>query len=95
MIKTSRGRAGRPAWRVTFILPADAPPGPVSVVGDFNDWQPGRHVLRKRSNGTRSAAVDVPPGARLRFRYLAEGGCWLDDPDVPARDGRDCLFVAD
>ncbi|MCY0939711.1 hypothetical protein [Streptomyces sp. H34-S4] len=28
---------------VTFILPADTPPGPVSVVGDFNDWQPGVH----------------------------------------------------
>ncbi|MBP2034719.1 hypothetical protein [Streptomyces avidinii] len=29
---------------VTFVLPADVPPGPVSVVGDFNDWQPGVHT---------------------------------------------------
>ncbi|MET9266635.1 isoamylase early set domain-containing protein [Amycolatopsis sp. NPDC004079] len=94
MIKTSRS-AGSEARRVTFVLPLDTPPGPVSVVGDFNDWQPGRHELRKRSNGTRSAAVEVPPGARLRFRYLADGGRWLDDPDATARDGRDCLYVAD
>ncbi|MFB6510962.1 hypothetical protein ACFCW4_22615 [Streptomyces virginiae] len=25
---------------VTFILPAEIPPGPVSVVGDFNDGSP-------------------------------------------------------
>lgn len=95
MIKTSRGHGSGQVRRVTFILPADAPLGAVSVVGDFNDWQPGCHELRKRSNGTRSAAVEVAPGARLRFRYLAEGGRWLDDPDVAARDGVDCLFVAD
>lgn len=31
--------------QVTFVLPADAPPGPVSGVGDFNDWKPGTHLL--------------------------------------------------
>ncbi|MEW2504756.1 isoamylase early set domain-containing protein [Amycolatopsis sp. CA-161197] len=93
MIKTSR--AGRGARKVTFVLPLDTPPGPVSVVGDFNDWQPGRHELRKRSNGTRSAAVEVRRGVKLRFRYLATGGQWLDDPDVATRDGHDCVFVAE
>ncbi|MEV4603103.1 isoamylase early set domain-containing protein [Amycolatopsis sp. NPDC049253] len=93
MIKTSRGGGG--VRKVTFVLPLDTPPGPVSVVGDFNDWQPGRHELRKRSNGTRSAAVEVRPGAKLRFRYLATGGQWLDDPDVSTRDGHDCVFVAE
>lgn len=29
---------------ITFVLPADTPPGPSSVVGDFNDWQPGVHT---------------------------------------------------
>ncbi|MFA7766387.1 hypothetical protein ACGFNX_41735 [Streptomyces sp. NPDC048723] len=37
--------------QVTFILPADTPPGPVSVVGDFNDWQPGVHTLVQRKDG--------------------------------------------
>ena len=36
---------------VTFTLD-DTLAGPVSVVGDFNGWTPGMHVLRKRSNGT-------------------------------------------
>jgi 1,4-alpha-glucan branching enzyme len=68
--------------RVTFVLPDTAEVGKVSVVGDFNGWQPGRHVLVKRTNGTRSVAVALPPGTVQRFRYLAEGGRWFDDPDA-------------
>lgn len=68
--------------KVTFALPQDQPDGTVSVVGDFNDWTPGRHVLAKRANGTRSVAVTAPKGAELRFRYLGENGHWFDDPDA-------------
>jgi 1,4-alpha-glucan branching enzyme len=51
----------------------------VSVVGNFNDWDPFAHPLRRRANRTRSAAVTVPAGSTLHFRYLAEGGRWFDD----------------
>ena len=64
--------------RVTFSLPRDAPPGPVSVVGSFNDWEPGRHELVARRDGTRTVTVRLGPG-EYRFRYLATGGVWLDD----------------
>ncbi len=87
LIKTTRpGRDG--TVRVTFALPADEPPGAVSVVGDFNDWNPFAHPLRRRANGTRSATVTVPVGSMLRFRYLAEGGEWFDDETAPARDAQ-------
>jgi 1,4-alpha-glucan branching enzyme len=78
MIKTGKPDSDE-VVRVTFVLPADEPTGAVSVVGDFNDWDPFAHPLRKRTNGTRSAVVKVPAGARLHFRYLAEGGHWFDD----------------
>jgi 1,4-alpha-glucan branching enzyme len=68
--------------RVTFMLPAAEPAGAVSVVGDFNGWNPHAHPLRKRSNGVRSAVVTIPAGATLHFRYLAEGGVWFDDETV-------------
>jgi 1,4-alpha-glucan branching enzyme len=74
--------------RVTFALPADVPFGAVSVVGDFNGWDPFAHPMRRRANGTRSAAVTVRAGSTLRFRYLAEGGVWFDDETVPAPDGQ-------
>ncbi|MEV4276178.1 isoamylase early set domain-containing protein [Actinoplanes xinjiangensis] len=66
--------------RVTFSLPADEPAGTVSVVGDFNGWEPGRHELQARRNGTRTVSVSLDPGD-YKFRYLATDGVWLDDED--------------
>jgi 1,4-alpha-glucan branching enzyme len=78
--------------KITFSLPTEDPAGPVSVVGDFNDWIPGKHVLAKRANGTRSVAITVPAGAKYRFRYLGENGHWFDEPQVE-RDGDAGLLV--
>jgi 1,4-alpha-glucan branching enzyme len=76
---------------LTFVLPVDEPTGKVSVVGDFNGWTPGTHTLVRRSNGTRSVKVAVPPGQTVGFRYLAEGGLWFDDPTVEQRDQHNAL----
>jgi 1,4-alpha-glucan branching enzyme len=70
---------GKDQVKVSFILPSDSVAGKVSVVGDFNDWDPTVHPLRARSNGTRSAAVTLPAQRRFAFRYLDESGRWLDD----------------
>lgn len=64
---------------ITFVLPADV--GPVSVVGSFNGWNPHAHPMKKRSNGTRSVAVELQPGYH-HFRYLAEGGRFFDEPEA-------------
>jgi 1,4-alpha-glucan branching enzyme len=76
--------------RVTFSLPAADLAGVVSVVGDFNGWQPGQHELKARRNGTRSVSVALAPGS-YRFRYLATGGVWLDERSAD-RLGGDCLL---
>ena len=92
MIKTSRpGRDG--TVRITFALPIDEPGGAVSVVGNFNDWNPHTHPLRKRANQTRSAAVTVRAGSTLHFRYLGEGGVWFDDETVDAQHGTDTVIT--
>jgi 1,4-alpha-glucan branching enzyme len=77
---------------VTFALD-DTGTGPVSVVGDYNDWTPGAHVLRRRSNGTRSVSVTLPAGRPTRFRYLADGGRWFDDPQAHAHDPEGSLLM--
>jgi 1,4-alpha-glucan branching enzyme len=92
VIKTSKlGRDG--TVRVTFALPIDDPGGAVSVVGNFNDWNPHTHPLRKRANQTRSAAVTVRAGSTLHFRYLGEGGNWFDDESVTAQHGPDAVIT--
>ena len=92
MIKTTKLRRDGMV-RVTFTLPAGEPTGPVSVVGDFNGWDPFAHPLRRRAKGTRSATVTVAPGSTLRFRYLAEGGQWFDDETISGADGRDAIIA--
>ena len=92
MIKVAKPARGGEV-RVTFALPATEPAGAVSVVGDFNDWDPHAHPLRKRANGTRSAVVSIPTGATLHFRYLAEGGIWFDDETAPTRDAQGAMIT--
>jgi 1,4-alpha-glucan branching enzyme len=65
--------------KVNFVLPKDSVAGKVSVVGDFNGWDPYVHPLRPRSNGTKSVAVTLPVSQRFAFKYLDENGQWLDD----------------
>lgn len=81
MLKKSRS-AKSATCTLTFALPSTALDGPVSVVGTFNDWTPGAHPLRRRSNGTASASVVVPSGTTVRFRYLGAEGRWFDDVDA-------------
>jgi hypothetical protein len=92
MVKTSKPRRDGMV-RVTFTLPASEPGVRVSVVGDFNDWDPFAHPLRIRANRTRSTSVTVPSGSTLRFRYLAEGGRWFDDETVPPAEGEDAIIA--
>ncbi|MBT2471529.1 hypothetical protein J7E97_27610 [Streptomyces sp. ISL-66] len=75
------------ATEVTFVLPDGDPPGPVSVVGTFNDWRPGTHVLESRPDGTRAVTVSLPPKATHTFRYLAAGDYWFDDDAADGHDG--------
>jgi 1,4-alpha-glucan branching enzyme len=92
VIKTSKpSRDG--TVRVTFALPIDDPGGAVSVVGNFNDWNPYSHPLRRRANQTRSAAVTVRAGSTLHFRYLGEGGAWFDDETVSVQHGQDAMIT--
>jgi 1,4-alpha-glucan branching enzyme len=70
--------------RVTFALPSNHVHGAVSVVGDFNNWDPWRHPLKRRSNGTHSVMIDLTDrGAHhYRFRYLDTDGHFFDDDDA-------------
>jgi 1,4-alpha-glucan branching enzyme len=68
--------------KVTFTLPVSDADQPVSVLGDFNGWDPHAHPMKRRSNGTRSATIEVPPGRSMRFKYLAADGSWFCDPDA-------------
>lgn len=87
-----RRSAAEDGVAVTFVLD-DCLAAAVSVVGDFNEWTPGVHQLRRRSNGTLSVTVTLPVGSRVHFRYLAAGGRWFNDPEADAHDGQGSVLT--
>ena len=56
----------------------------VSVVGDFNGWDPSANRFGKRSNKTFSTAITLDSGCRHSFRYITEDGRWVNDDDADA-----------
>lgn len=95
MIEKQRKARSRKV-KVRFSIPKEWMDRAVSVVGDFNDWDPTATPLRKKG-GVRTVAVELEAGRTYRFRYLDELGRWHDDPaadDVAANDlgGFDCIL---
>ena len=82
------------ATKVTFVLRLDQAPESTSVAGDFNEWDPLTHPMKKRSNGTRSASVEIPAGEVVEFRYLADGGVWFNEADAEQNDDGNSFLAA-
>lgn len=75
-----------------FVLPAAEHADSVSVVGNFNDWTPGNHLLTDHGDGTIGVNVPVEAGSIVHFRYLGSNGRWFDDPDAADLTADGCLF---
>lgn len=67
--------------KVTFTLPTADSDGQVSVVGDFNDWDPYAAPLRAGKT-KHSTSLTLPSGRRYAFRYLDGHGNWFNDADA-------------
>lgn len=50
----------------------------VSVAGTFNDWNPGKHPLKKKKDGTWSKAVKLKSG-RHEYLFVINGEIWECD----------------
>jgi len=84
--------------KVTFVIPNEAEQPKISVVGDFNGWDPAATVFVKRQNNTRSVSATVPTGQRIRFRYYIDGGGWFNDDSADAYEvneygSQNCLLI--
>lgn len=70
------------AHGVRFALEA---PGSsrVTIVGDFNDWNPESTPLRRTSDaGVWEVVIPLEPG-RYRYTFVVDGTRWLPDPAEP------------
>ena len=76
--------------KVTFVLTDDEiaaaswaggdEDADVFVAGDFNSWNPGATLLRRRKQ-TRRASLTLAAGRRYAFRYYRQGH-WFNDQDA-------------
>lgn len=68
-------KSERAGWlRVTFAYPASLWVDQLSLVGDFNGWNPAVHPLEtKRDDSWRSVTIELPVNRTYRFAYLADG----------------------
>ena len=64
--------------RVTFIL---LEPGVenVDLLGDFTGWRPDR-AMRRTRGGSWRVTYDLERGKEFQYRYLVDGGRWVNDP---------------
>jgi 1,4-alpha-glucan branching enzyme len=50
----------------------------VFLMGDFNNWNPKKHPMKKDDNGKWTKAVLLPPG-KYEYKFLVDGQ-WKEDP---------------
>ena len=62
--------------RVTFSL-ENAEAKEVFLMGDFNNWRPEKHPMRKDKNGTWKKQVMLSPG-NYEYKFLVDGN-WITD----------------
>ncbi len=69
----------KPVCKVTFEVSADAVNGgkSVSLLGDFNEWNPT--ALKKQKDGAFKASVELEKGKEFAFRYLVDNDLWIND----------------
>ncbi|MDF1521892.1 MAG: isoamylase early set domain-containing protein [Trueperaceae bacterium] len=64
---------------VTFMLSSAPDVSHVSVVGDFNGWDPHALPMKRLKDGRFQASVRLPADQRFEFLYLASDGRHLLD----------------
>lgn len=73
--------------KVTFILPADIVAGASQglLLGEFNNWDKEHGFsLRKYKDGSMKTTVELKAGKSYQYRYLLDGGRWVNDTNASA-----------
>ena len=74
--------SGKTKAKVVFELGPGEGDHYVSVVGDFNGWDPYATPMKRRRDGTQRAKLKIPVGRTYQFKYLSDDGTWFCDPDT-------------
>jgi hypothetical protein len=75
---------GRLSHTVVVRLELSAPDaGSISLVGDFNDWEPNRLLLKDPDqDGVWEIRLRLPKGESYTYNFLIDGETWVTDPNA-------------
>ena len=65
--------------KVTFELPHEVGAEEAVVVGDFNNWDAQATPMKRKRDGSFSAAISLEAGKEYRFRYWLDNSRWEND----------------
>jgi 1,4-alpha-glucan branching enzyme len=74
----------RPVCKVTFKIAGQQgnEAQKAQLVGEFNNWSPGAHPMKRLKNGAFTATVELPIGREYQFRYLLDADKWQNDSEA-------------
>lgn len=52
----------------------------VEVLGEFNSWKRGVHVMQKSAEGAWEKTIELDNPGTFAYKFLIDGQKWLDDP---------------
>ncbi len=81
MLKKSYSKTGA-ACRVTFKYNNEEKAQSAVLAGEFNGWSLQETPMKKLKDGSFSATLSLPAGQSYRFRYVLDGGVWVNDTDA-------------
>lgn len=75
-LKTKKGIV-----KITFELPPDISAQQAVVVGEFNNWDPSATPMKRKKDGSFSAALNLESGKEYRYKFYLDGSRWENDPN--------------
>lgn len=72
-----KGKKG--VCKVTFELPGEVGAQTAYIVGDFNNWDERATPMKRKRDGSFTAAVNLGAGKEYRFRYFLDDARWEND----------------
>jgi 1,4-alpha-glucan branching enzyme len=81
MLKKSYSKTGT-ACRVTFKYENEEQAGTAVLAGEFNGWSLLETPMKKLKDNSFSVSLSLPAGQSYRFRYVLDGGVWVNDTEA-------------
>lgn len=74
----------KPVCKVTFRVSKEMAAGAetVTIVGDFNGWDPIESPMSKLKTGEFTSVLELEAGKSYEFRYLVGSQDWYNDPEA-------------